>query len=92
MTYIHALNLKIALGPVQNESYVAKPLRAPCRMKIVLAPPPSQAGRDGRKRKHEFGVELRIIAGLLYRNPAMTYMQALKQNMLWGSCRKSLVL
>ena len=33
MTYMHALNLKFALGPVQNESYVVKPFRAPRRMK-----------------------------------------------------------
>ena len=71
MTYMHALNPKITSGSVQNESYVVKPFWGPYRMKTVLAPPPPQAGRDGRKRKHGFGVELRVIAGLLYRSPAL---------------------
>ena len=85
MTYVHALSPKIASGSVQNESYVVKPFWGPYRMKTVLAPPPPQAGRDGRKRKHGFGVELRVIAGLLYRNPAMTYMHAINPKITLAS-------
>ena len=48
------------------------------------APPPPQAGRDGSGRKHGFGIELRVIAGLLYRNPAMTYMHALSTEIALG--------
>ena len=50
--------------------------------KTVLAPPTPQAVRGRRKRKHGFGIELRVIAGLLYRNPAMTYTHTIELNLL----------
>ena len=47
-------------------------------MCCVLVSPPLQKEREGNQRKRETGAQLQVIAGLLSRNPAMTYMHALK--------------
>ena len=91
MTYMHALHPKIILGLVQNEHCAAKSLWGPYIMKNCARPPPSQGGREGGGRKHGCGVELRVIAGLHPRNPAMTYMHALSTEIALGCVQNQML-
>ena len=83
MTYMHAINPKITLALVQNEACVEKSLWRSHRMKNCAIPPRLPGEPQGFQRKLGFGVELRVIAGLLYRNPAMTHINNMKLAICW---------